>query len=47
MLLCVVCDKMVLVARPGDEECWRRGGGALHEGCFRQEEEEEVSELGA
>ncbi len=45
--ICVVCDEMVWVARPGDEERWRRGGGALHEGCFRQEEEDEVSELGA
>ena len=46
--MCVVCGKMVLVARPGGEERWRRGGGALHEGCFRQQEEEDQgSELGA
>ena len=45
--MCVVCGEMVLVTRPGNEERWLRGGGALHEGCFRQEEEDEVSELGA
>ena len=45
--MCVDCDKMVLVARPGDEERWRRGGMALHESCFRQEEEDWGSGLGA
>ena len=45
--MCLDCDKMVLVARPGGEERWRHGGTALHEGCFRQEEEDQGSDLGA
>jgi hypothetical protein len=45
--MCVVCDEMVLVARSGDEERWRLGGRALHEDCFRQEEEDQGSVLGA
>jgi hypothetical protein len=33
--MCVDCDKLVLVARQGGEENWRRGGMTLHEVCFR------------
>ena len=45
--MCEVCGEMVLVSRPGNEERWRTGGTALHEGCFVQEEEDRRSELGA
>ncbi len=45
--MCVVCDEMVLVARPGGEGRWRIGGRALHEDCFQQENEDQGSVLGA
>ena len=46
--MCGVCNEMALVSRPGNEEHWRIGGTALHEGCFVPEEEEDRgTELGA
>jgi hypothetical protein len=31
--LCEECGDMVWVSRPGHEEGWRVGGGALRQGC--------------
>ena len=45
--MCEVCGEMVLVSRLGNEERWRIGGTALHEGCFVQEDEDRGAELGA
>ncbi len=44
--MCVDCDKMVLVARPGGEERWRTGGKAFEQGCLEEEEDRRL-EFGA